>query len=234
MQLFYCPEIDQGNTSLDSEESRHCSKVLRKKPGDQIQVTNGNGKFFECILVEVTPKKSTFSINSEKTAETNKYSIHIAIAPTKSTDRIEWFVEKAVEIGVQQLSFVETTLSERRHLNLDRLRKKAIAAMKQSVRAQLPKLNELEKLNSFVRNTKTDQLFVAHLEDENTEHLFQAAEPGLPYLVLIGPEGGFTDIEIKMLKNNSYSAVKLGAHRLRTETAGVVACDILNNVNQIR
>lgn len=234
MQLFYCPEIEQGNTSLDAEESKHCSRVLRKKKGDLIRITNGTGKFFECTLEEVNPKKCSFHIDSEEIANAPECSIHIAIAPTKSADRIEWFVEKSVEIGIQQISFIETAFSERKHLNLDRLRKKAVGAMKQSIRASIPKLNALEKLNSFLSKSKADQMFVAHLEDDSTQHLMHAAKPKQDYVIVIGPEGGLTDAELQILEDQSYLIVKLGDHRLRTETAGIVACSILNNINQIR
>ncbi|MCK5469194.1 MAG: 16S rRNA (uracil(1498)-N(3))-methyltransferase [Cyclobacteriaceae bacterium] len=231
MQLFYCPGINNGDDFLDIEESRHCVKVLRKKTGDLINITDGLGNFYQAELADLNSKKCFFKILSSKSVKKNNYSIHIAIAPTKNSDRIEWFIEKAVEIGVDKISLIQTSYSERKTINLDRIKKKAISAMKQSVRAFLPELATMEKLSIFFNSAAEDQKFIAHLEDETTESLEHLVTPGTSYLILIGPEGGFSDEEISMAKSNQIKIVKIGNHRLRTETAGIVACSILNNIN---
>lgn len=231
MQLFYCPDIKSGNNFLDPEESRHCAKVLRKQCGDSIQLIDGLGSLYNAELTDVNQKKCGFRITSEKKLEKHDFSIHIAIAPTKSLDRIEWFVEKAVEIGVDKISFINTAFTERSRIKLERIQKKAVSAMKQSLRAHLPMISEMEKLNAFLSTAAENQKFVAHLEDETTSHLFDLAKPDKNYLILIGPEGGFSEEEILLIKKNNFSVVKLGDSRLRTETAGIVACSVLNDLN---
>lgn len=231
MQLFYCPGINKGDDFLDLEESRHCIKILRKKIGDQINITDGSGNIYQAQLTGLVSKKCIFKVLSSTSVKKNNYTIHIAISPTKNSDRIEWFVEKAVEIGVDKISFIHTSYSERKIINLDRIKKKAISAMKQSVRAFLPEIAPMEKLNNFLNFQTEDQKFIAHLEDETTEYFKHLANPGNNYLILIGPEGGFSDEEILIVKSNQFKVVKIGNYRLRTETAGIVACTILNNLN---
>jgi 16S rRNA (uracil1498-N3)-methyltransferase len=233
MQLFYCPQINEGLDFLGTEESRHCVKVLRKKTGDVIHLTDGSGKFYEAQLTDLNQKKCTFKILSSTTENKNSFFIHIAIAPTKNSDRIEWFIEKAVEIGVDKISFLKTSFSERKSINLERIQKKAVSAMKQSVRARLPEFVGIEKLSIFLNSNTEDQRFIAHLEGESTPNLRQLAFPGKNYLILIGPEGGFSDEEIVMIKEKQFKVAKIGDYRLRTETAGIVACTILNNINHL-
>ena len=231
MQLFFCPDILPGNTYLNAEESRHCARVLRKKKGDLIQITDGAGHLFKCVLDEISTGKCSFHVEHKERIAQPDFSIHIAIAPTKSTDRIEWFVEKAVEIGVQEISFVRCAFSERKNLNLERLQKKAVSAMKQSGRAWLPQLNEMTKLSSFANSHEAQQKFVAHLEDKGTDHLIDLGVPKKSYLVVVGPEGGFSEEEIKLLKDKNYAVARIGDYRLRTETAGIAVCSILNIIN---
>ena len=231
MQLFYCPGIIQNEYFLSEEESRHCARVLRKQAGDYIQITDGCGSFYEAQLTEVSPKKSSFIIQKSTKIPKPDFCIHIAIAPTKNMDRIEWFVEKAIEIGIDKITFLSTAHSERNKINLDRIRKKAISAMKQSVRPFLTKVNDLIKLQHFIEKNSADQKFVAHLEELTPTFLNHVAKPSSDYLILIGPEGGFSNEEIELAKLNNFKLVSLGNHRLRTETAGVVATSILNSIN---
>lgn len=233
MQLFYCLAIPEGENFLNQEESRHCVKALRKKSGDIIQITDGLGSFYECELTEVDHRKCSFSILSSTLNQKPDFFIHIAISPTKNLDRIEWFIEKAVEIGINEISFIQSSFSERKVVKLDRIRKKAISAMKQSVHAYLPKINEMVSLNSFLKDSNAEQKFVAHLENKDTKHLLSEAKPSKKYLVLIGPEGGFSEEEILMIKENDYKVAKIGNYRLRTETAGIVACSTLNDINYL-
>ena len=234
MQLFYCPEIKDGALWLNPEESRHCAKVLRKQIGDEIDITDGKGTFYKGILESVDPKKCAFQLSERTSVSPENYRIHLAIAPTKNTDRIEWFVEKCVEIGIDEITFLKTKHSERKVLKLDRVEKKAISAMKQSVRAFLPKINELCALDDLFQNRHEDQLFVSHLENESTPHLQELATPSHSYLVIVGPEGGFANEELSMISKKGIKAAKLGNYRLRTETAGVAACTILNALNQLK
>ena len=232
MQLFYCPNIQDGQFFLNLEESRHCVRVLRKNVGDHIQITDGLGNIYEAELGDLNPKKCGFKLVSSRTTKKPDFSIHVAIAPTKNIDRIEWFVEKATEIGVNEISFIQTLFSERQSIKLDRIRKKAISAMKQSQRAFLPNFHEIIKLNPFISSVADSEKYIAHLEDDTTSHLLDLAKPGKNYVILIGPEGGFSEDEVIMIKNSGYQVVKLGNARLRTETAGVVACSIFNDLNR--
>ena len=229
MELFYCPFIEQNDFFLDPDESRHCVKVLRKKAGDVINVTDGNGNLYKCEVSEADSTKCSFHVESKEKTEIPTTSIHIAIAPTKNLDRTEFFVEKAVEIGVQKITFIQTKYSERKTLKVDRVRKKAIGAMKQSCRTYLPNLHDLIKLGSFITTVTARNRFVAHLDDQSA-HLRTMAAGNEENLLLIGPEGGFSEDEITLLKTNHFQPVRLGNYRLRTETAGVVACSIFANL----
>jgi len=231
MLLFYCPNIINGDNFLNPEESRHCIKVLRKNTGDQIEITDGIGNFYIAILTEVNHRKCFYKILSSYPSKPKDYSIHIAIAPTKNTDRIEWFVEKSVEIGISKITFIQTAFSERKTINMDRIMRKAISAMKQSMRSYLPEFSRITKFTTFIDSVdEAGQKFIAHLDNEQTEHLQEVVMPESDKLIIIGPEGGFTNEEISLAKNKHFKPVKIGDHRLRTETAGIVACTMLNNI----
>ncbi|NJN26261.1 MAG: 16S rRNA (uracil(1498)-N(3))-methyltransferase [Cyclobacteriaceae bacterium] len=232
MQLFYCPGLPEGDHFLDLEESQHCAKVLRKKAGDIIDITDGKGKFYQALLEQVVPKKCHFTVVSSQNVKALDYSIHIAIAPTKNADRMEWFIEKAVETGVDKVTFIISANSERKSINLDRLHKKAVSAMKQSVRAHLPQICDLIQLHDFVKQEPGGQKFIAHMAGPDTPYLQQLASAHETCHILIGPEGGFDEAEISLATQAQYQMARLGDHRLRTETAGMVACIILNQLNQ--
>jgi 16S rRNA (uracil1498-N3)-methyltransferase len=233
MQLFYLPEIVEGSKQLSEEESMHCVRVLRMKEKDTIQIVDGQGGFYKAEIVKADPKKCVFEVKeTEKNFGKRSYRIHIAIAPTKNTDRAEWFLEKAVELGVDEISFIKTEHSERKHINSDRLKKIAVSAMKQSVKAWLPLIHELVTFKEFVNQNIEGQKFVAHLEAGEKKHLKDAAIAKGKYCVLIGPEGDFSPSEIELALNHKFIPVTLGQSRLRTETAGVAACHILNLINE--
>ena len=220
---------------LPSDESRHCVKVLRQQPGDSLTVVDGRGTFYEGTITQAHPKACAFDIVRSWSEPVPSYSIHLAIAPTKNLDRTEWLVEKAVEIGVNELSFIRCDHSERRVLKTDRLLKKAIAAMKQSGRATLPVVHELQPLERFLaqdNSAKSLQQFMAYVNPDNPHHLAHAARSGSSYVILVGPEGGFSQQEVAHAKDSKYSIVSLGPYRLRTETAGLMACATLQLVNQ--
>jgi len=229
--LFYQPGIQEGLYFLDSDESRHCYKVLRKKVGDTIHITDGKGNLFEAILTETKPDKCSFKIQSTQPQEKKKYRIHIAIAPTKNPDRIEWFVEKAVEIGVDEISFILCDKSERAAMKTERIEKLAVSAMKQSLKTYLPRINPMGLFKDVIMNTHAVEKYIAFVDHTNPNLLMQVANSNTTYAILIGPEGDFSKNEIELAIAHQYKKVSLGPSRLRTETAGIAACHILNLVN---
>lgn len=232
MSLFYQPDLVTEAPTLPPDESRHCIKVLRQQPGDPLEVVDGKGTFYEGIITRADPKRCAFAITNVRHEPARSYAVHLIIAPTKNLDRIEWLVEKTVEIGVDQLSFVQCEHSERRVLKTERLLKKAVAAMKQSGRATLPTISELQPLSRWLEHpSEADQRFLAYVDPHNPKRLQQTAQPGQSYEILVGPEGGFSQQEVAMARDASYAVVSLGLYRLRTETAGLVACTALNLVN---
>jgi 16S rRNA (uracil1498-N3)-methyltransferase len=231
MHIFYSPEIAQGHPFLNEEESRHAVKVLRLEAKDYIIVVDGKGSYYEAEIAKADAKKCELRILKEqKEYHRHDHFIHIAIAPTKNSDRMEWFTEKAVEIGVDKISFIRTSRSERKNINIERIEKIAISAMKQSLKAYLPEIGDLIPFEKFLTSVNEEQKFIAHLEEDRKE-LFGLSMKNKKYCILIGPEGDFSPDEINLAKENGFLAVSLGTSRLRTETAGMVACHILNLVN---
>ncbi|WP_266366008.1 16S rRNA (uracil(1498)-N(3))-methyltransferase [Tellurirhabdus rosea] len=232
MPLFYQPNA-LSEPFLGEEESRHCVKTLRLKKGDPIEVTDGQGNRLACVIETADPRRCTFRILQQHTDPVRPYQIHLAVAPTKNLDRIEWFVEKAVEIGIDSLTFFVGKHSERRVLKMDRVEKIAVAAMKQSLQNRLPALAFLEHFRE-VLNLSADQRFIAHLDEENpTPHLLKAARPAGSVLVLIGPEGDFSKDELAAALQSGFKPVTLGKTRLRTETAAFAACHTVHLVNEL-
>jgi len=233
MQLFYLPNIQQGQHILDEAESMHCVKVLRHGLGDIIHVTDGAGKLYQASIIEAKPKACSlgnFVVIKEDAPK--QYFIHIAIAPTKNVERIEWFVEKAIELGIDQISFLHCQNSERKGINLERIQKKAIGALKQSLHLKLPILSEEITFKKFIKETSGKQKFIAYVDEKHDFHLKTKALSNQSYVVLIGPEGDFTSEEIKMAFEQQFQPVSLGKSRLRTETAGLAACMMLNWLNE--
>ncbi len=228
MQLFYQPDFDKNSPILDPDESRHAVKVLRLSEGREITVTNGKGFFFHCTIKNAHQKKTELTIINEEFIEPLATYRHIAIAPTKNLDRMEWFVEKAVEFGIDEISFVLCHHSERRVLKTERLMKKAISAMKQSMKAYLPKINELEKLDQFLKQQDAEARFIAYVDFENPIDLSDNIQSGKNNVVLIGPEGDFDANEVTKAEKLGFKKVSLGQSRLRTETAGLAAVHLLN------
>lgn len=231
MNLFYQPLIPEGIHYLDAAESKHSTKVLRKKNGDSIQVTDGKGFLYFAFITKADPHQCFFEIQDKTGTPSRDYSIHIAISPTKNTDRLEWFVEKSVEFGVDIITLMECEHTERTHVKFERLEKLAISAMKQSLKLTLPTISGPIKLPEIIRKTSASLKFIACVDPLNPYHLKHAASPNANYLVLIGPEGDFSAGELKLAEENNFQKVSLGLSRLRTETAGLAACHILNLVN---
>lgn len=230
MLLFYQSDIEK-TPILSEEDSRHCVKVLRKNIKDKIHVVDGVGGLFECEITKANEKKCEVRILSvEREFEKRSHYLHIAIAPTKNADRIEYFIEKCVEIGVDEITLIQTKHSERKNQKTDRLEKIAISAMKQSLKAYLPRVNELIDLEKFIKTANFEAKFVAHLTDD-AKPLKEVVTDKKEVLLMIGPEGDFSKDEIILARNSDFQVVTLGSSRLRTETAGVVACTIVNTFN---
>ncbi|WKN42516.1 16S rRNA (uracil(1498)-N(3))-methyltransferase [Tunicatimonas pelagia] len=234
MATFYQPDIADGANFLGEEESRHCAKVLRLRPNDTITVVDGKGTYYQSVIQETSPKRCTFSIVRQQHQAAFPYSIHLLIAPTKNLDRTEWMVEKLTEIGVDSIQFVECDYSERRVLKLERLQRKAVSAMKQSGRALLPALVEIHPLTSGQLQLPADSSkFIAHIDENHHQPLSKLATTHTSYVLLVGPEGGFSPREITWATEQNFQMVSLGQYRLRTETAGLVGCQTLHTVNQL-
>ena len=227
MNLFYQPEIPQGTHHLDREESHHAIRVLRMEKGAVLELTDGKGAFYTAKIVKSDPKKCEFEITEKKEVARRNFQIHIAIAPTKNADRIEWFIEKATEIGIDQISFMLCKNSERKSINFERLEKVAVSAMKQSQQAWLPRLSEMTAYKEILL-TAAEQKFIAYVDAANPKQLHSISKPKKSYVVLIGPEGDFSKEELELAEKNTFEKVSLGPNRLRTETAGLVAVQSLN------
>jgi 16S rRNA (uracil1498-N3)-methyltransferase len=231
VNLFYQPDLPNGIHYLDEDESHHAVKVFRLTTGDSIEVTDGKGVRYTCRITKTDSRKCTFEITQQVSTPKKNYFIHIAIAPTKNADRIEWFVEKAVEIGIDRISFLLCQKSERKNINQDRLQKLAVSAMKQSHQTVLPIISPIEKFSNLVKEN-ADEKFIAYVDSKNPDLLKSKAHQGKNYLVFIGPEGDFSKEELNLALQNDFRKVSLGPNRLRTETAGLAACHILNLLNQ--
>lgn len=230
--MFYSEEVSKGTGILDPEESRHCIKVLRKKMGDTIQVTNGKGTLYQASIENDDFKKCQFRVTSEEKIDPYRYYTHIAVAPTKNSGRMEFLVEKATEAGVSEISFVQCEHSERKKLNIERLQKVAISAMKQSGRLILPKINGLERLSSFLERVSNDKnKFIAYVESDNASLFPDLIARSDQNTILIGPEGDFSKKEVEMAEKHNFKQVSLGKYVLRTETAALFAVFSISALN---
>ncbi len=232
MQLFYIPEIKNNAAILDPVESKHAVKVLRLTNGSNLEIVDGKGGFYEAEIADANPKKCRLKIrNSTQNFGKRNFRLHVAIAPTKNNDRLEWFLEKATEIGIDEITPLITKHSERKTVNLERMEKKMISAMKQSLKAYLPKLNEAVAFNQLIASASEQEKFIAHCYEGNKPHLKSVVNKSTGVLVLIGPEGDFSRDEIELAGEKGFTGISLGNARLRTETAGIVACHIVNLIN---
>lgn len=239
MHLFYSADLkpDQSLFQLSEEESKHAVRVLRLNVGDQVQLIDGVGGFYEAEIADAHPKRTQLRILNY-TAEFQKpnYHLHIAVAPTKNIDRIEWFLEKATEIGIQEITPIISEHSERKEVKTERLNKVIVSAMKQSLKAYMPLLNEAISLDAFLNKAGEDmglKKAIAHCEeDAEKKYLNQEFERGQRYLILIGPEGDFSPSEIEKAISAGFIPVSLGEARLRTETAALYACTEIALLNR--
>jgi len=234
MQLFYFKDINEQSTSFsfDKEESKHIAKVLRKKEGDILFVTNGLGFLFKTEIAIASDSKCTVNIISFEKQEESKFHLHLAVAPTKMNDRYEWFLEKATEIGVQEITPIICDHSERKVVKTERFDKILLSAMKQSNQYFLPILNEPIAFKEFVKKQFNGQKFIAHCEDTNKKTLKSILKTNEDCTILIGPEGDFSVKEIEIALEKQFIPISLGNTRLRTETAAVVACHTVVLMNE--
>ena len=235
MQLFYHPDLRPGLelATFSKEESRHLVRVLRKKKGDQIFITDGRGNRYRAELVADEDKRCEVRIlSTEAVADHKGYRLHIAMAPTKMNDRFEWFLEKCTEIGIDEITPILCEHSERKKINEERLGKVILSAMKQSLKYSLPRLNPLQRFEDMVSSATAGARLIAHCEDGEKGDLPDLLRGQEDLLILIGPEGDFSPREIQLAISFGFKGLSLGESRLRTETAGVVACSQVSLIKE--
>lgn len=232
MHLFYAPDIELTN-ELPAEEAAHALRVLRLKAGDELMLTDGKGCFYRAEIAVADQKHCLLNIleTSPQPVLWNGH-LHLALAPTKNMDRMEWLVEKATEIGFDELTFLNCRYSERRVIKLERIEKIVVSAVKQSLKARMPKLNELTDFSKFIRQPFMGQKFIAHCYPGDKSLLKDCLHAEEDALVLIGPEGDFSEEEVALAIENGFQPISLGASRLRTETAALVAVHLMNLAHQ--
>jgi 16S rRNA (uracil1498-N3)-methyltransferase len=232
MNLFYSSVVNQGVNIFEGQEAWHCTRVLRLGEGGIIHLTDGFGNLYECVILKADPKNCIVKVlSSEKEYMKRENYLHIGIAPTKSMDRFEWFLEKATEIGIDEITPIFCAHSERIKLKTDRLQKILIAAMKQSLKAYLPKLNEPSDVKKLIYKQFPGQKFIGYCESNKEDELQKVYKKGENALILIGPEGDFSPEEVLLAKKEEFIPIRLGKSRLRTETAGIVACHTILLMN---
>lgn len=235
MHLFYTPDITPSTPQyfLNEEESKHAVRVLRLEVGSPVQLIDGKGGLYTAEIKDAHPKRTILQITGVTTGyQKRNHYLHIAIAPTKNLDRLEWFLEKATEIGIDEISLIICQRSERKEAKTERLNKIITSAIKQSLKAFHPILNEPIAFNKFLAQPFDGQKFIAHCEDREKANLQTELLKQGRYLVLIGPEGDFSPSEIDAALDNGYKAITLGESRLRTETAALEACFEVNFLNR--
>lgn len=231
MELFFDP-LFTGEGMLCESESKHCINVLRHKLGDEITIANGKGDYFTGRIISAHPKRCEIENISTQTHSESAYKLHLAVAPTKSIDRFEWLIEKAMELGISEITPLLCDHSERKKIRTDRIERIVIAAMKQSLKAYLPIINELTPFDQFIKTQQTENGFIAHCYDSKKTPLKNAYKKGTDSLLCIGPEGDFSESEVEKASQLGLIPVSLGSSRLRTETAGVIACHTIHLINE--
>lgn len=234
MHLFYTPDIDGMFYTLNPEESKHCVRVLRLAEGEEVSLVDGRGNWYNGVVALADAKGCRVECREKiENYGRRDFHLHLAVAPTKNIDRIEWMLEKCTEMGVDEITMLNTSHSERKVVKDERLEKVVVAAMKQSLKAYLPKLNPMTDLKSFVVSCRETQKFIAHCNEGEKQRLDELYRPGCDVVVLIGPEGDFSEEEVKIAMQAGFVAITLGESRLRTETAGIVACHSIDFMNRV-
>ncbi|MCB8964202.1 MAG: 16S rRNA (uracil(1498)-N(3))-methyltransferase [Bacteroidales bacterium] len=233
MQIFYAPNINGNTYTLPEEESKHCIRVLRLNTGDELTLIDGKGNLFTATIATPNPKRCEVIVTDVKTEYGKRnFYLHIAIAPTKNIERLEWFLEKATEIGIDEITPILCERSERKVVNNERLEKIIVSAVKQSIKAYVPQLNPMVPLKQLLAHDTEGQKFIAHCNSWELPLLKNNANPNSRVTLLIGPEGDFTPNEVDLSITRGYQEISLGSSRLRTETAGLVACHTINIMNE--
>lgn len=234
MHIFYTPDITHNTYTLNEEESKHCVRVLRLTTGSIVNLVDGKGGFYTAEITSDNPKKVSLSIlKVENEFHKRNHYLHIAVAPTKNIDRIEWFLEKATELGIDEITPIITDRSERRVVKEDRLNKVITSAVKQSIKAYHPKLNDAIAFDAFLKEPFDGNKLIAHcIDNGEKQYISKLVAPHQKYLILIGPEGDFTPDEVNLALNKGFKALTLGDNRLRTETAALSVCFEINYLNR--
>ena len=234
MNYFYHPDLDHSvrQFSFPAAESHHIVKVLRKKAGDKLHITNGQGALFLVEILEANNKRCMGQVLSAEKKRPKMFNLHLAVAPTKKIDRFQWFLEKATEIGVDRITPILCEHSERRHLTMDRMRRTVEEAMKQSLRTYLPVLEEPKSFTEFLKEEQPLLKFIAHCREGEKADLKRRVAADKDVVILVGPEGDFSETEVNQALGQGFVPVSLGNSRLRTETAALAACFTVNLINQ--
>jgi len=234
MHIFYTPDISGNSYTLNEEESKHCIRVLRLAKGAVVNLVDGRGGMYTAEIVADNPKKvSLIVLQVETEFHKRNHYLHIAVAPTKNVDRIEWFLEKATELGIDEITPIITDRSERRVVKEDRLNKVITSAVKQSIKAYHPKLNDAVSFDSFLKMPYEGTQLIAHcIDNSEKKYISELIVPHQKYLILIGPEGDFTPEEVNLALNKGFKPLTLGDNRLRTETAALSVCFEINYLNR--
>ncbi len=232
MHIFYGSDINSHFNTLSEQESKHCIKVLRLKFDDEIVLIDGKGGYYKAKITDPNPKHCAVEIIEEhQNFGKRDYKLSIAIAPTKNINRFETFLEKSCEIGINTIEPILCRYSERKVIKSDRLNKVILSAVKQSVKAYLPALSKLSNFKEIVKQNYNGKKFIAHCYDTQKYKLKDTYKKGENALILIGPEGDFSQEEVDMAEKNGFISVSLSKSRLRTETAGIIACSIIDFIN---
>lgn len=234
MHIFYTPDISQSTYTLNEEESKHCIRVLRLPIGSLIYLVDGKGGFYTAEISSDNPKKVSLKIlKVEAEYQKRNHYLHIAVAPTKNIDRIEWFLEKATELGIDEITPIISDRSERKIVKEERLNKVITSAVKQSIKAYHPKLNDAISYDAFLKLPFEGDKLIAHcINNDEKKYISDLVKPSGQYLIMIGPEGDFTPDEVNIALNKGFKALTLGDNRLRTETAALSVCFEINYLNR--
>jgi 16S rRNA (uracil1498-N3)-methyltransferase len=231
MHYFFHPDIQKGTNTLSEEESHHCVKVLRHREGENIHLLDGKGGRYLARLTHLHARGCQFELLETLHQALPSYQVHLAIAPTKNSERMEWMVEKCTELGIQSITLLQTAHTEKKGFKTDRLLKKAIGALKQSYSGILPKMEGPMSLEDFFALSLPEHRFIAYVDETNTNSLWALAPVNAPVVVMVGPEGDFSPDEVVLAQAHHFKKVHLGPTRLRTETAGLIACHTLHLKN---
>lgn len=231
MDTFFSTLINDNEIELSKTESHHCIIVKRKKIKDKVKVVDGNGFIYISSIINANKNCVILRIEEKKKSLSQPNNFHLVISPTKSQDRIDWMVEKATEIGVEEITFLLCSRTERKKINLDRIKRISISALKQCGQAYLPKINDMQEFRSVIESIEANQKYIAHLEEDDKVYLSKTYKSGESSVIVVGPEGDFTKDEINIAKTNHFIPVTLGTNTLRTETAGVYVSSLVNVLN---